>query len=77
MRRHWTPCRKCGAIHQNPRSSSLCQSCGEAEGRANEAARRAEREDFESSPFGQFMSLPEDERWRAVFDRLSALEENR
>lgn len=26
--RHWTPCRECGATHQNPMSSSLCPPCG-------------------------------------------------
>lgn len=27
-RRLWTPCRECGRDHKNPRSSSLCPTCG-------------------------------------------------
>lgn len=43
MRRHWFPCRVCGKTHENPRSSSICPSCGQAEAERN-AERRAEAE---------------------------------
>lgn len=72
-KRHWQPCRVCGKDHTNPSSSSICQSCGEAERDARIAAERAERHEFEESAFGQFMSLPDDEKWRQVFDHLEAM----
>lgn len=73
-RRNWWPCRVCGAEHHNPMSSSLCAPCGVATRDAREAEESAEREAYDASPFGQFMSLSEDERWRDVFKRLAALE---
>ena len=33
-----------------------------------------EREAYENSSFGRFMSLTEDERWRIVFDRIGDLD---
>lgn len=69
-RRHWQPCRVCGAEHTNPASSSICSPCGQNEREARIAEVEAERLTFEESPFGQFMSLPEDERWQMVFDLL-------
>lgn len=74
MRRNWWPCRVCGAEHKNPMSSSLCEACGAAERAQREDTERTEREAYEASAFGQFMSQPEDERWRMLFDRLEALE---
>ncbi|CAN7602271.1 hypothetical protein [Bosea sp. LjRoot237] len=55
-------------------SSSLCEACGAAERAQREDTERTEREAYEASAFGQFMSQPEDERWRMLFDRLEALE---
>lgn len=69
-RRNWWPCRVCGSEHTNPMSSSICSPCGRAESEANEQARLAKAREYEESPFGQFMSLPEDERWQLVFDLL-------
>ena len=40
-RRYWTPCRVCGKDHTNPRSSSICPSCGVIEAAEN-AARNAD-----------------------------------
>lgn len=54
-------------------SSSICSPCGVAESEANEQSRMAELQEYESSPFGQFMSMPEDERWRTIFERLQEL----
>lgn len=70
----WCPCRVCGADHNNPRSSSICPSCGAAESAANKQAQLIAEREFEASPFGQFMSLSENDRWREVFDCLKALE---
>lgn len=69
-RRNWWPCRVCGAEHTNPMSSSICSPCGQAESEARILEAEAERLAFEESPFGQFMNLPEDERWQMVFDLL-------
>lgn len=70
MRRHWTPCRVCGKEHKNPQSSSICLPCGIAESQENARRAREEREAYEATPLGQFMSLTEDERWERVFERL-------
>lgn len=72
MRRNWWPCRVCGVGHKNPMSSSICSSCGAIESKAREEAKRAEREAYEDSPFGRFMSLPDDERWRVLFEHMEA-----
>ena len=32
-RRTFTPCRECGKTHNNPKSSSICDSCGATERR--------------------------------------------
>ena len=72
--RNWGPCRVCGAAHHNPMSSSICPSCGKVEREASEQAKLAREREYEESPFGRFMSLPEDERWRAIFDRLEAMD---
>lgn len=74
-RRLWMPCRVCGATHQNPMSSSICQPCGAAEREAGVAARRAEQAAFEQSRFGQFMELSEEERWRRIFEVVTMVEE--
>ena len=74
MRRHWSPCRVCGEEHTNPMSSSICPPCGIAESEANERARAAEVREYQESPFGRFMNLSDDERWRMVFERLEAME---
>ena len=72
MTRTWWPCRVCGASHKNPHSSSICSPCGQQERNEREAAEREGREEFESSQFGQFMSLSEEERWERVFDWMEA-----
>ncbi len=69
-RRFWQPCRVCGAEHQNPMSSDICSSCGARERRKREREEEVERLEFEASAFGQFMMLPEEERWRQLFERL-------
>lgn len=33
--RQYVPCRRCGAIHRNPASSSLCNECGKLEALEN------------------------------------------
>lgn len=68
MTRTWMPCRKCGADHKNPSSSSICSPCGQIERRDREDAKRLACQEYEASPFGQFMSLSENERWGKVFD---------
>ncbi len=73
-KRNWSPCRVCGAEHQNLMSASICSPCGQRERDAREEAELAERLAYENSPFGQFMGMSEDERWRMVFDRLEAME---
>jgi hypothetical protein len=30
-KRHYVPCRNCGASHNNPSSSSICDDCGRIE----------------------------------------------
>ncbi|MCD1264041.1 hypothetical protein B5M44_04280 [Shinella sumterensis] len=55
-------------------SSSICAPCGTAESQARIAAEAEARYDYESSPFGQFMGMSEEDRWRLVFDRLESLE---
>lgn len=75
MRRNWWPCRVCGAEHNNPMSSSICAACGASESNRREQEQRAEREAYETSAFGQFMSLPEDDRWRLLFEHLEAAED--
>lgn len=76
MSRMWFPCRVCGSKHNNPASSSICSPCGQAEREARLAKEWAEQAAYESSPFGQFMDMPEEDRWRSIFDRLEALEAN-
>ena len=44
--RTFVPCRECGKEHRNPRSSSLCPSCGVAAASAHRVE-RARREDQE------------------------------
>jgi len=72
MRRHWSPCRVCGAEHTNPHSSGICPSCGAKE-REDRISREAmEAQTYEANAFGQFMSLPEDERWRMLFEHMES-----
>ncbi len=71
-KRSWTPCRVCGGDHKNPMSSSICSTCGEAERNDRVTTEEENRASYESSAFGQFMILPEDVRWRMVFDLLEA-----
>lgn len=40
--RTFVPCRRCGATHTNPQSSSLCPGCGVIESEENRIAREAE-----------------------------------
>jgi ribosomal protein L37E len=70
MRRHWSPCRVCGVEHTNPISSSICSACGAEERAERERAEWMERQAYEESPFGQFMSLSEEERWRVLFEHM-------
>lgn len=72
--RTWSPCRICGAAHNNPSSSSICSPCGAAERAARLEAEEAAKQEYESSPFGQFMGMPEEDRWRYLFERLEAME---
>lgn len=71
MTRHWRPCRSCGATHNNPNSSSICTTCGISERNERIESERREWEEFESSAFGQFMNMSEEDRWREIFERLS------
>lgn len=73
-RLNWVPCRVCGAAHNNPSSSSICSPCGATERAARLEAEEAARQEYESSPFGQFMGMPEEHRWRYLFERLEAME---
>lgn len=73
-RLNWMPCRVCGAQHTNPMSSSVCSPCGKAERDARLEAEDAARLEYDSSPFGQFMNMPEEDRWRYMFERLEAME---
>lgn len=73
-KRDWSPCRVCGADHNNPMSSSICSPCGEDTRLERMRQEHDERQAYEASAFGQFMSLPEDERWQAVFEHLSKQE---
>lgn len=75
MRTHWFPCRVCEAEHRNPQSSSICPTCGVAESQKRQRAEREAFEAFERSPLGQFMSMPEDERWHWVFEQLNSRED--
>lgn len=68
------PCRVCGEEHTNPASSSICRPCGMKERERREWEELAERNAYEEGPFGQFMAMSEDERWRHVFERLQELE---
>lgn len=70
MSRDWLPCRECGLEHRNPRSSSICPDCGEKESTLRKEAERQERIAYEDSSFGQFMALPEEDRWRQVFEYM-------
>lgn len=72
MKRNWRPCRICGSRHTNPMSSTICQACGQAEREERLRREAAEMAAYESSPFGQFMSMSEDDRWRMVFDLIEA-----
>lgn len=74
MSRMWLPCRVCGSKHSNPASSSICSPCGQAEREAHLDEERAEWDAYKNSPFGQFMCMSEEDRWRSIFDRLEALE---
>ena len=74
MTRTWLPCRVCGTRHKNPLSSSICSPCGQEEREARLAEERTEQAAYENSPFGQFMDISEEDRWRSIFDRLGALE---
>jgi hypothetical protein len=74
-RLHW-PCRACGADHQNPMSSSICQPCGASEREAREAQERTAASVYAASPLGQFMAMSEDDRWQELFERLNALEQS-
>lgn len=75
MRRHWSPCRVCGVEHTNPMSSSICSACGADERDTRERDERMAMQAYEASAFGRFMSLPEEERWRMIFERLHAMED--
>lgn len=55
-------------------SSSICSPCGQRERDAREEAEVADFFAYQNSPFGQFMSMSEDDRWRMIFDRLEAME---
>lgn len=44
MSRNHVPCRECGTEHRNPRSSSLCCSCGEKAADANRVAEAQARD---------------------------------
>jgi len=48
MSRTFVPCRRCGAEHTNPRSCSLCETCGPIEHKEN-AARM--EEDLQRRPY--------------------------
>lgn len=72
--RTYSPCRVCGAAHNNPSSSSICSPCGAAERAARLEAEEAAKQEYESSPFGQFMGMSEEDRWRYLFERLEAME---
>lgn len=72
--RTWSPCRVCGASHNNHMSSSVCSPCGKAERDARMEAGAAARLEYDSSRFGQFMNMPEEDRWRYLFERLEAME---
>lgn len=72
MRRNWFPCRVCGKEHTNPMSSSICQPCGEKEREERVQAERQAALEYEESDFGQFMNLPEDERWQMLFEHMNA-----
>lgn len=62
--RTYVRCRVCGVEHQNPRSSSLCPSCGEA----LQKQREAEEENQTEFTFNDFMQLDEDERWQLLWE---------
>ncbi|WP_395175481.1 hypothetical protein [Roseibium alexandrii] len=74
MRRHWTPCRECGAEHKNPRSSSLCPSCGRAQSLARQQEAAQAEAEYLSSELGVFMSMSEEDRWEWVFARLKHID---
>ncbi len=70
MTRNWQPCRVCGRAHHNPSSSSICEYCGALEREAATKLLEEERQAYEESPFGRFMAMPEEERWRMLFDHM-------
>lgn len=57
MSRTYWPCRVCGAAHTNPKSSSICPSCGAAESKAN--AEETARQNSPSVRWGNLWNVPE------------------
>lgn len=41
--RSHVPCRECGTVHQNPRSSSICPDCGQKLSQQRKAQKEQER----------------------------------
>lgn len=70
-RRNWWPCRVCGAQHTNPQSSSICPECGIKERNRNLELEQERLKNRNGDPFERFMDLPEEDRWRKVFDALN------
>lgn len=60
MPRNWMSCRRCGEVHTNPASSSLCELCGPIVRAENETACQAEIAKQDELPLDVQLDLAED-----------------
>lgn len=67
--RIYLPCRECGADHENPRSSSICNACG-----IIEAAQTYHRKGYEGRERKRTEAIALDTK-RAAFDNVATVQD--